>query len=600
VRLTLLFFAGCAAHPPAPPPPAALPPEPPPHPAVVGVDHPDLQALLRDHWEATMAASPLWASRLGDRRFEASLGDWSLEADDARIAADRDLLERADALPDDLGEADATTLELFVASLESSVRGAEACRFSTWSFSPRGNPLVTFNELPTYHPLGDEDGAANLLARYRAMPAALADAVEALRAGAERGRFNNAETTHRTLEMLRGQLDQPLEEWPLLDPLEDERLAELPEAVRADFEAELRRLVEAEIQPALAAYADFLEQTVLPRARTGGDVGLAGLDLGADCYAARVAAFTTLERGPAEIHQLGLEQLAAIHDEFRVIGARALGVGDLAAIFERLRDDPALYFTTEEEVEAAAVDGLEAARAAMPAYFGRLPLADCVVERIPDYQAPFTTIAYYQRPHADGSKPGEYFVNTYAPETRPRHEARVLALHEAIPGHHLQIAIAQELGDLPAFRRYMGMTAFVEGWALYTERLAEEMGLYRDDLDRLGMLSFAAWRASRLVVDTGVHHMGWSRAEAEAFLLENTPLAENNIVNEVDRYISWPGQALAYMTGQIVIRELRAEAEAQLGEGFSVADFHDVVLGGGAVTLPVLQRRVRAWIEEAL
>ena len=234
----------------------------------------------------------------------------------------------------------------------------------------------------------------------------------------------------------------------------------------------------------------------------------------------------------------------------------------------------------------------------MPGYFGRLPQAECVIRRVPDHEAPFTTIAYYQPANPDGSKPGEYFVNTYAPQTRPRHEAEVLAYHESIPGHHLQIAISQELPELPAFRRYDGQTAFVEGWALYTERLADEMGLYTSDLDRLGMLSFDAWRASRLVVDTGVHHLGWSREQAEAFLIENTPLAENNIVNEVDRYISWPGQALAYKTGQLHIRKLRGQAEAALGDDFSLSAFHDVVLGSGAIPLPLVEQHVRAFIAE--
>ena len=186
---------------------------------------------------------------------------------------------------------------------------------------------------------------------------------------------------------------------------------------------------------------------------------------------------------------------------------------------------------------------------------------------IPDHEAPYTTIAYYSPPHADGTKPGEYYINTYAPTTRPRHEAEVLAFHEAIPGHHLQIAIAQELPELPAFRKYMGQTAFVEGWALYTERLSEEMGLYTADTDRLGMLSFDAWRAARLVVDTGIHHKGWSREEAETFMKENTPLAENNIRNEVDRYITTPGQALAYKTGQIEMWPPAQNGRRTVGRG---------------------------------
>ena len=214
----------------------------------------------------------------------------------------------------------------------------------------------------------------------------------------------------------------------------------------------------------------------------------------------------------------------------------------------------------------------------------------------PDYEAPYTTIAYYRQPHFDGSKPGEYFVNTYKPETRPRYEAEVLAFHEAIPGHHLQIAISHERSQLPAFRKFGGNTAFSEGWALYTERLAAEMDLYSGPLDRMGMLSYDAWRASRLVVDTGIHAMGWTRKRAETFMLEHTALAANNIRNEVDRYISWPGQALAYKVGQLEILRLRARAKAGLGNRFDIRKFHDRVLENGAVTLPVLADQIERWI----
>jgi len=221
------------------------------------------------------------------------------------------------------------------------------------------------------------------------------------------------------------------------------------------------------------------------------------------------------------------------------------------------------------------------------------------MREIPDYEAPYSTIAYYRQPHYDGTKPGEYFVNTYKPETRPKFELEALTWHESIPGHHLQIAIAQELGQLPMFRKLEGSTAFVEGWALYTERLAEEMGLYSTDTDRLGRVSYDAWRASRLVVDTGIHAMGWTRKQAEEFMLAHTALTPINISNEVDRYIGWPGQALAYKVGQIEILRLRAEAEQKLGKRFELKSFHSVVLGAGAVTLPTLERRVNAWVENA-
>jgi uncharacterized protein (DUF885 family) len=250
-------------------------------------------------------------------------------------------------------------------------------------------------------------------------------------------------------------------------------------------------------------------------------------------------------------------------------------------------------------VEAKAREALGRAREAMPAFFGILPQARCVVVRMEPHEEKHSTIAYYRQPALDGSRPGRYYINTYAPETRPRYEAEALAFHEAIPGHHLQIAIAQELRDVPEFRKHTGTTAFVEGWALYTEQLSDEMGLYSGDLDRIGKLSYEAWRACRLVVDTGMHALGWSRQQAIDFMLANSALAENNIVNEVDRYITWPGQALAYKLGQLEILALRDEAREKTSARFDIREFHDVVLRNGAVSLATLREIVTEHYERA-
>jgi len=236
----------------------------------------------------------------------------------------------------------------------------------------------------------------------------------------------------------------------------------------------------------------------------------------------------------------------------------------------------------------------------MADWFGRVPAAACVVVPIPSHSEVHQTIAYYSWPAMDGSRPGRYYINLYAPETRPRYEAEALAFHEAVPGHHLQIAVAQELPGLPAFQRMLGSTAFAEGWGLYTERLSDEMGLYSSGMDRFGILSFDAWRAGRLVVDTGMHAMGWTRREAIDFLKRHSALGENNIANEVDRYIVWPGQALAYKVGQLEIVRLRRLAEASLGPRFDIKAFHDTVLGSGAVSLPVLRGLVDDWLDSEM
>jgi uncharacterized protein (DUF885 family) len=270
---------------------------------------------------------------------------------------------------------------------------------------------------------------------------------------------------------------------------------------------------------------------------------------------------------------------------------------DLATILSRLRGDPELYFQNREEIETTARRALERARQALPEVLGRLPRSACEVRRIEPFEEAHSTIAYYRNPAADGSRPGTYYVNTSAPETRPRYEAEALAYHESIPGHHVQIALSQEREDLPQFRRHLGVTAFVEGWGLYAELLAEEMGLYGADLDRIGRLSFDAWRASRLVVDTGLHALGWSRQRAIDFMLANTALGRNNIVNEVDRYIVWPGQALAYKIGQREILRLRDEARQRRGASFDGRAFHDELLAHGAPGLPLIRERIEAWLE---
>ncbi len=355
--------------------------------------------------------------------------------------------------------------------------------------------------------------------------------------------------------------------------------------------------VSSGIRPAFERYRALLRGEILPRARDDEHVGLEHVPGGAACYQRLIKVHTSLDLSPDEIHHIGLEENARIRAEMTELGKRLFGTSDLAAVQRRLRTDKAMFFSTRDEVENKAKETLARADRAMPRWFGHLPKTPCFVKRIEAYEEKDTTTAYYRQAAVDGSRPGTYYINTYAPETRPRYEAEVLAFHESIPGHHTQIAIAQEMTGLPEFRKHIGVTAYVEGWALYTERLAREMGLYSGDLDLMGMLSFDAWRASRLVVDTGMHVKGWSRQQAIAYMLDNTVLDENNIAVEVDRYIGWPGQALAYKLGQREIFALRHEAEQRLGKAFDIRAFHDFVLAEGAVSLAVLRSELHRWIE---
>lgn len=561
--------------------------------ASTGVADPALAALLDEHWEAWLANSPVQATQLGDHRFDDRLDDNNPKAIEAWGRLEEGWLERARALRPS-SAADRLTTELFVERLETS-RAVDACRSWSWSISARDNELVYAGWLVEAHPLPDPAAGRALLARYRALSGHIEQALHNLRLGAREGLHPNAASVRIVAEQVEAELGRPLEQWSLLRVLAAPELEAWPEAERRAFARELREVVQDDVRPALLRYGRFLRAEVLPGARPDGREGLGALPGGDRCYAALVRQHTTLSRDPAEIHADGLAALASIHAEMRALGPRLFGTDDLGAIFRRLREDPALHFRDEAEVEGTAAAALARAKAALPRAFRVLPRADCVVARIPPQEAPWTTIAYYWPAVPGGEKPGQYFVNTWAPTTRPRYEAEALAWHEAIPGHHLQIALAQELEAVPAFRRHAYLTAYAEGWALYAERLADEMGLYSGDLDRMGMYGFDAWRASRLVVDTGLHAMGWSREQAVQFMLANTTLAENNIRNEVDRYLTDPGQALAYKTGQLEILRLRREAEARLGPRFDLPAFHELVLGAGPVTLPQLARRVEAW-----
>lgn len=560
--------------------------------AIAGVQDPALAQLLSDHWEWTLARWPEWATRLGDHRYDDRATDRSAEAVEADLRELRALAVRAEALDRGaLRPEDRTTLALFEHELDSSLRTSQ-CRMERWSVGARDNPVTWMNELAESQPLNGPEDGARLVRRYAALARSIDQARETLTLGLAEGLVANAEGLRRTLTMMDGALDAPTEGWHVVARAAEPREGWSEEQTRA-FADGVRAVAEGALRPAITRYRDLLRDQILPVARGADREGLWALPGGDACYEALILRHTSLALPPDEIFDFGVAELARIHAEMRVLGGRLFGTEDLPTLFQRLRTDPDLYFQRAEDVEAYAREALAAAEAAVPRVFDRLPETRCEVRPIPDYEAPFTTIAYYM-PAVPGEAPGYYYVNTYAPQTRPRYEAAVLAFHESVPGHHLQIAFAQEQGELPAFRRHMGTTAYVEGWALYTERLAEELGLYASDLDRMGMLSFDAWRASRLVVDVGIHEKSWPREFAVRFMRENTPLALNNIENEVDRYISWPGQAVAYKVGQREILRLRAEAEAALGPQFSLARFHEAVLSGGAVTLPVLDEHVRA------
>ncbi|MGE5181589.1 MAG: DUF885 domain-containing protein [Acidobacteriota bacterium] len=560
--------------------------------AVAGITDPALRAAVAEHWEYTMRWAPTYATTLGDHRFDDQLAPRDAAAI-ARSQRERDqILGKLAAIDGKrLGDTDRVTLELLRGRLEAD-RALDVCKFHEWLVDSGGSSVFgELSYLVESHTVHTERDAQNLIARMRQGQQAVDDTIANLRLGLADGRVSSAEKVRRAIDQLDQELAKPVDEWAMSNP----PWAKAHEPWRDRRLGELRAVVREHVAPAFRRMRDFLRDELMPRARRDHE-GLYGMPDGDACYRAAILSHVGLAMSPKDLHELGLREIARTDRELAELGNKVLGTPDLAATIARLHDDKSLYFANREQILEAAQHALDRAKAAIPRFFSVLPKTDCVMREIPEYEAPYSTIAYYRQPHYDGSKPGEYFVNTYKPETRPRFELEALTWHESIPGHHLQIAIAQELGALPAFRKLDGSTAFVEGWALYTERLADEMGLYTGDLDRLGKVSYDAWRASRLVVDTGIHAMGWTREQAEAFMRAHTALTPINISNEVDRYIGWPGQALAYKVGQLEILRLRAEAEAKLGAKFDLKEFHRVVLGAGAVTLPVLAERVDAWI----
>jgi uncharacterized protein (DUF885 family) len=537
----------------------------------------ELDRLAADYWDAFLAQHPTFATALGDRRFDDRLEDDSPAARDAWRAQ----LDGFEGRLADTQDEDAVTRAALSEALATDRAFLDA-DLAAFNVDPMDGPQVDLLNIPSFHSARTSAEADALLARWRAMPGYLDQRGDGLRRGLADGRIGVAMLVTKVTQQIDELLARPDADWPLMEPGQS-----MPE-LRDD----LLRIIGAEIRPAYERYRAVVVHEIGPRARPDDRPGLLHLPGGAEAYANLARAHTSVDTPPDEIHAIGLAEIDRIDGEFRLLGERLLGTNGLDDTLRALREDPELHFRTRDEVYETAIRSLERANAATPEWFGRLPSAPCEVVRMPAHEEKHSTIAYYREPAADGSRPGQYYINTYAPETRPRYEAETLAFHESVPGHHLQLAIMQELTDLPAFRRFNGCTAYVEGWGLYTERLSEEMGLLSGDLDRFGVLSFDAWRASRLVVDTGIHAMGWTRQQAIDFMTAHTALGENNIGNEVDRYIAWPGQALAYKLGQLELLGLRAEAGERQGERFDIRRFHDVVLGSGALPLPVLRQVV--------
>jgi len=521
-----------------------------------------------------------------------------------------------DLSPERLAEdraADATFLERLEAINEDNLPGDQIVNFATLDYllrfrvelaqydmqrAPFSNDSGFFST-PLYsasstRPSNVED-AENWIARLQDLPRYLQENIYWMRQGIEAGYTQPANIIGGVRDQIAAIAAMSVEETGMAAPI-GALPRSVPQAERERLRAEAIAAVENHVLPAYRDLLTFMDEEYVPAARE--ELGISSVPGGRAQYQALVRYHTTLDTSPEEVHQRGLAEVARIRSEMEAIIEEVEFDGTFAEFLHFMRTDPQFYAESEEELLMYASWLAKRADDALPRFFGRLPRLSYGVRPVPASMAPTYTTGRYWPGSMENGVAGGYMVNTYNLSQRPLYNLPALTVHEAVPGHHLQISLSQELEDVPDFRRNTYITAFGEGWGLYTEFLAEEMGMYSTPYDRFGRLTYEMWRACRLVVDTGIHYMGWTREQAEACFLENSALAPHNIRTEVSRYISWPGQALAYKTGELLMRDLRARAEARLGESFDIRDFHDELLSEGAVPLGYLEDRTMAWIEE--
>jgi prolyl oligopeptidase len=556
----------------------------------------DFHALLDEAWEWHLAENPMVASREGDRRYNTQWRDGSLAAIERRHLERRDFLRRVYAIDRAaLPEADKLNYELFRRDLQRHVDEHQFNGF-LMPFSQRGG-VQNLDSQASYLRFENVADYEDWLARLDKIDTVVEQTIEVANRGIEREFVLPRVLMERIPDQIAVQLVEDGKDSPFYRTFET-----MPDSISAREQERLRaaaiKTIEETVVPAYRKLARYFDKTYLPATRES--VGLSNLPNGSAWYEFLARRYTTSVMTPDEIHRTGLEEVKRIRAEMQQIIDELEFDGDFEEFLTYLRKDPQFYYDNPDDLYEAYLATSKRIDPELVKLFGTLPRMPYGVKPIPDAIAPDTTTAYYSRPAADGSRAGIYWVNLYKPEVRPKYEIEVLSVHEAMPGHHLQLAIQQELGDMPNFRRYSGFTAFVEGWGLYSESLGYDLGLYKDPYSRFGALTYDMWRAVRLVVDTGLHYKGWTRQQAIDFFKDNAAKTEHDIVNEIDRYIVMPGQALAYKIGQLKILSLRASAEAALGDDFDVRAFHDALLGAGALPLDILQQRMDAWLAEQL
>jgi uncharacterized protein (DUF885 family) len=552
-----------------------------------------LQDLFSEEWEFRLAENPLFATSAGDHRRDDRLPSMTHKDLDRRAAHDRATLEKLKAIDrSELSPSERVSADMLARELSD--------RVADYDFGAYRIPLTSdsgfhtdFADLPNQMTFASAADYDHYAARLNAFPQYVGEEIALMREGLASGftlprivleGYDVTMTTHIVASPEKSVFFAPYKAFP----------PSVPAADRARLTEEGRKAI---VQGAVAGYrtlAEFMRTEYLPRARTTISASL--LPHGCDYYAHLVRAFTTLDVTPAQVHEIGRQEVLRIRAEMDAAMTKTGFEGNFAAFLNSLRTDPRFYCKTPKELLENASYIAKRMDGKLPTLFGKLPRLPYGVEAVPAHLAPKYTGGRYIPAPIGGTQAGEYWVNTSSLDQRPLYTLEALTLHEAVPGHHLQIALQQEMTGLPEFRRFSEVGAFVEGWGLYAERLGLEAGFYQDPYSNFGRLSYEMWRACRLVIDTGIHAEGWSRNEAIEYLQTHTALSEHEVQTEIDRYISWPGQALCYKMGELKIRELRKEAQDELGTRFDLRAFHDAVLANGAVPLPVLEEQIRAWI----
>jgi prolyl oligopeptidase len=549
-------------------------------------------AILDEEWQHTLRESPTFASHLGDKRYNDRWPDMSLAAIERRHQHQKDVLAELDRIdPAQLSSADRLNYQLF---RKEVAEGIESYPFR-WHLVPldhRGG-IQSENEVADALIFKTVKDYEDWIARLRAFPAYMDQTIELMREGIKQRIVQPKIVMRRVPEQIKKQIVDDAAESLYYKPFQSVA-KDIAAADQERLKKEAAGAIREQVIPAYRKFAKFFDEEYLPACFD--EVGAWQLPRGEEFYALRARHFTTTRMTPDDIHAIGQKEVARIRKQMEAIVRQVDFKGSFQEFLTQLRTDKRFYYDTPEELLNGYLALCKRIDPQLTKLFKNLPRIPYGIESIPQQIAPDTTTAYYRQPSADGQRPGTFFVNLYKPETRPKYEMEALSLHESVPGHHLQLALQAELGELPPFRRYGGFTAFVEGWGLYSESLGDELGCYKDPYSKFGQLTYEMWRAVRLVVDTGMHAKKWTRQQAIDFFKENAGKTELDITNEVDRYIAWPGQALAYKIGELKIKELRQRAKEKLGEKFDIREFHDVVLRQGAVPLDVLEEITNMWI----